>query len=426
MEPKQPLINHKLVVRSGILMIALLVLFFGYAWLRNRGADIDLGAADTKYWFAALEYTQGSGSQAVVIKPDGTVLRSPGYKPGAHDRDVVWRPDGNRIFFSSDRSDEGFNIYRWNLATGVVEKRTLGKLSKSNPSFPSAAAAVGAKNPLMVYSGMAWELDPGEGKAIQLVPPKEGKDSAQVDTRDESSSEKVGGFGEGAAYKVREARYFAGKDWVAVIRRTDEGDRLIVQSMLDPQRHLALTAGDKVFIDVDPKSGKLFYSSIAFQWPDPNNIPPQFVINGAAKKPFVHYVSIFDPVTPDANNLPVIATQKDDACFSNIALSPDGATLACTVGAYKGGGEFVARAILAMPAQPSGVQQSATIFPTANAPKNLQITNLSWSPDGRHVAFGVIDKAGDREICVVDKDGGGFKEVTKGKGKFGMPKYSPQ
>ncbi|MFX9042746.1 hypothetical protein ABTN45_20195, partial [Acinetobacter baumannii] len=71
----------------------------------------------------------------VAIKPDGTIVESPDFVKGSRDRDAVWRPDGNRIFFSSDREEKAFNIYRWNLATNKVVRRTLGKIGKTDPSF---------------------------------------------------------------------------------------------------------------------------------------------------------------------------------------------------------------------------------------------------------------------------------------------------
>ncbi len=427
MEPKQPLINKKLVIRTLLSLFTLALLLAVYSWLRNRGTDVDLGSVQSKDWIAALEYTRGSGTHAVIIKTDGTILPSPGFKDGTHDRDLAWRPDGNRLYFSSDREENAFNIYRWNLASGLTERRTLGKITKSDPSFQAGEASELAVNPIIVFSGMAWELDPGDGKANQLVPPKTGKNDAAVDTRDESSGDKLsGGFGEGAAFKVMEARYFGGKQYVAVIRRTDTGECLSIQSMEVAKNHRTVAAGDRIFMDVDPHSGKLYYSVLGFQWPDQNNIPPQFITNGVIKKPFAHYILGFNAATFEMDMGPVIASTDDSSCFSHIAISPDGTTLACVVGEYKSDGEFSTKAIISMPAAPSGARNVAKLYPGGKDLSNLQITNLSWSPDGKHITFGTIDSAHARTVCVIDKDGSNYKELTKGKGDFGLPVFSPQ
>lgn len=427
MEAKQPAINQKLLTRSVVFLFALAACLGLYQWLKNRGADIDLGTADTKGWISAVEYVTG-GTKAVVIKPDGTIVEAPGFKGSTYDRDLAWRPDGNRIFFSSDREDGAFNIYRWNLATNVVERRTLGRIAKTDPSFATGGAPDETK-PLMIFSGMVWELDPAGAKASQVAPPKTtDKTEAVAMDRDENSGESMGAFGAGAQYKARQARYFMGKSWVAVIRRTDVGEVLFAQKVgsSDPKDQITIAAGDKIFMTVDPSSGRLFYSILNFQWPDQNHIPPQFIKNGVAKKPWLHMVWYFDPNGQQQGAGPITVSQDDKFCFTQPSVSPDGSKILLTVGHYNGGGDYDTRALFVMPAESNGAARAAKIYPPGKGFADFQIVNPNWSPDGHHIVFGVVSKSGDHDVCVIDSDGSNFKDLTKGRGKFGVPCYSPQ
>ncbi len=430
----QPKTNQKLLARFSAGLFLLAIFFYGYQWIRNRAADIDVGTVDTRGWIAAIEYLPG-GAQAVAIKPDGTVLKSSGYvtNKGWADRDVVWRPDGNRIYFASNRVDpqqpnvQAYNLYRWNPGKDLVERRTMGKISKLDPSFASGIPSEDNLNPLMVYGGKAWELDASRGEATQVFPVKPTSEkNAPQDLRDPNAIEGQGsGFGTGDV-KVRLARYFAGKTWVAVIRKTEEGDRLEVQKVGSNKRedHLTLAAGDHINIDVDPKNGRLFFEVLGFQWPDVNDIPPQFMQNGVAKKPFRHYIWFFDASVGHLNEQPVVASQDDKTCFSQLSVSPEGTMIAVTAGPYKGNGDYETRTIHLFPAKAGAAREGYQVFP-ASGSANFMISGLTWNPTGHQVAF-IESGQGEKVIATVDDDGRNFKELTKGQGNFGFPKFSPQ
>lgn len=208
----------------AILALVIVALVYGYQWLKDRDADIDIGSVSSKGWISMISM-KDTGSVAAILKPDGTILEAPGAKPESSDRDLVWRPDGNRIFFSSDREGGAYNIYRWNLSTNVVMRRTLGKISKSDPSFLPDPKDT---DPLFIYGGLPWQLDPKSGKAEKIYPAESKEKKGEVNLNEEGAGESVGGFGMGAEIKARTARYIGDREFIAFIRKFEEGEQLIV------------------------------------------------------------------------------------------------------------------------------------------------------------------------------------------------------
>src|SRR4051812_27068230 len=103
MEPKQPKIIRKLLIRTALLLFTLAAAFFVIRFVMDyMGGRLDLGHADTVGTVAAVRFTP-EGSQLVLIHPDGKIQEAPKYTAGKQDREAAWPPDGERIYFSSDR-----------------------------------------------------------------------------------------------------------------------------------------------------------------------------------------------------------------------------------------------------------------------------------------------------------------------------------
>src|SRR5262245_38026520 len=115
--------THRLELRLVLGLFAIAALVLGYQWWRGIKSDPDFGQANTVGMIGAIEET-ADGDQAVVFKPDGTKIPSAGYRQGAVDRNFVWRPDGERAFFISDRG-QGIHIFRWNPDGGDPQQRTI-------------------------------------------------------------------------------------------------------------------------------------------------------------------------------------------------------------------------------------------------------------------------------------------------------------
>src|SRR5687768_18530704 len=91
---KQPLINQRAIKRLAIGLFIIAGLILGFQFLRGKALDpYGGGSKDSSGMVAAIMRTK-DGARAVVIQPGGDVMLSPNHRPGANDRDLVWRPDG--------------------------------------------------------------------------------------------------------------------------------------------------------------------------------------------------------------------------------------------------------------------------------------------------------------------------------------------
>jgi len=430
MQAKQPKILQQMLTRSAILIVVVVGLFYGYEWLLNHDADFDNGTAETTGWIAAIS-RKPSGAVACVIQPDGTVIESPGARTDATgvvstDRELAWRPDGNRIFFSSDREDNVYNIFRWNLSSSKVMRRTLGKLAKTDPSFPSTDES--GVRPLIIFGGVVWELDPGKGTAHRIYPPADSKDvDVQLDNADTAES---GGAGSTQS-RIKAACLFGKGQWLAMVVAGDDGDTLKVAQLADPGqqgKRLTLARGQRILIDADAADGKLVYGVDDFRWPDESDVPPEFIHNGVATRPFSHCLAIFDPSSPAGLSMQSLigASINDRGAFQNLAISPDGANIAVVVGPYSNG-NVIGQALLKIPVKAHGSAEAVPLEPRPGDPAPTgPISDPAWNPTSDEVAFAMGTGANKTDIFTINADGTGLKNVTNGKGDFRSPKYSPQ
>lgn len=422
-----------MLLRTALLGLILAGLVTGYQALMSKKGDLtDVGTADTKDWIAAIE-EQEAGAQAVVIKPDGTVLKSANYVSGALDRDLAWRPDGNRLFFSSDRArnekEKASNIFRWNLANDQVEQRSVGKIGKTQPSFAPGEEPGKELTPLFCYGGTVWELDPNEGKGIKIIPSADGSRQV-VDVNEESKG--VGGFGEGSELKIRYARYLYGKKGILYIRRTETGESvwfqadtagLSAEQMATKGQAQLLATGEKCAFDVSPTEDIAVITTLSFSIPEGQSPPKEFIKDGKLVLPFRHSITIF---SPEKGLAQMISSGDDKVAFGQPSFSPDGKQVAVLIGPFVEG-DIRPRAIVSMPPAPNIVNQVTPILPNQGQKIDArsEISSLGWHPSGSKLLF-VQRVEGKKDICTVGADGSGYKNLTEGKARYSSAVYSPQ
>ncbi|MCO5296683.1 MAG: hypothetical protein M9921_07485 [Fimbriimonadaceae bacterium] len=415
---RPPLVTRKMMIRfvGGLFTIAALLL--GYQWYRGLGGDIDLPfSVDTVGMIAAVQEVE-DGNQVVLIDPQGKLVPSPGYKAPASDRDPVWRPDGNRIFFSSDREDNTYNIFRWNPGSQTVTRRTFGSRAKTTIEFPSPMVPNANDFALITSGGFVLQLDPTDGSTPQVLPPVGRERSA---TSEGGVGSQFDALYEHFGSSVRRARWAGnGRDWIVAVMRNDLGEVLILQNLGGEQLQppFAVIAGERVEFDVNPKTGEVVYVAIGFQFPDRENIPEQFIENGRIKKPFQHMVGVIDPNDLKNAQPPIAASNTDDLAFTLPRVSPDGSTLMLVTGKHTGSGQVESADLVVMPARGEGGKTATAVIKGA-------IQDPSWAPDSDRILFVMTDQ-GKRAIHEIRRDGTGLRNITGQLGDFGHPQYSPQ
>ncbi len=405
-----------MLIRFVIGLFALAGLFAAYQALKSCGRDIDLPwSVDTAGWIAAVRY-EDRGSRAVALLPDGALRETPDYAPGKTDRDVVWRPDGNRVFFVSDRGEGGFNVYRWNPGSDKVEARSLGSRSKFSPSFPPPGAPEANDVALITSGGFVLRFTPVDGATRQVLPPV--------------PKEVAGKEGEGAGGQIetlysrfgvsfREARWTLDKQHIAAVMRREDGSEILILQDLNTGKPMPIAAGARIDLDVSPTSNRIYYSVLGFLWPDPEQAPASYREGGIVRTPFRHAIFVLDPAKQGADfHRPVVLSQSDETAFHRVAVSPDGSMIAAVIGKYGGAGDVEAEALCVMPAEPGGGQALAKVT-------EGKVQEPSWAPDSQRLAF-VRLRNGKRAIHTIGRDGSDERIVSGDRGDFGWPRFSPQ
>ena len=235
--------NRKLQLRTLFGLTILAITFWTIQWLIHIKQDPDFGNVDTTYWIAALQKESNGKTRSVVIKPDGTKLLSPGYTKSAEDQSLAWQNDGKRLFFISNRDRKAFDIYRWNPARNIVERRTFDNRPKSGLSFPFLK---NRDKGILVSGGSILEFDPKTGSMPQILPPL---------TADPKSL----AFYQKRANRFLKARCIEeGKFMVALAKDENENHHLMVQNLSSSSLPAIIASGKWIDFHAHPL-GKILY-----------------------------------------------------------------------------------------------------------------------------------------------------------------------
>lgn len=410
----QPKIVHKLALRTLLAVTGLALLFIGLRSFLEYSKDPNrFGTVNTTDAIAAIEF-KDDGQQAVLLKDGGPTLRSPDYSAGSTERDLAWQPDGNRLYYVSDRDKSTFQVYRWRpVEKGESEARTIGTRGKSNPTFVPGGDA--ASELLICSGGVVLELDPVKKTTHQILPPLSNEIAVSSDEEGGGGTSQFAGLYGKLGESFSKAQYLPGYDAVAAVMKRDRGEILIVQPLPKGDEKLKqpipVIAGEKIYFSV-AASGLLAYSVEGFQWPsDP---PAEMVKNGKVIFPFLNAVGLFK--LGDKPAMPVAVSDTRALSFGPIALSPDGEKLLVVAGTTDENG-FVPKAMAVMPAKPGGGSVGTPLV-------DGEIYEPSWHPSGAKIAY--IKKVdGRRAVFTINSDGTEDKMVTA-EGSYGQPVFSPQ
>ncbi|HWA82504.1 MAG TPA: hypothetical protein VG820_03660, partial [Fimbriimonadaceae bacterium] len=301
MQPVHAKITQKLLLRSAIGIFVLACLVMAYRWYKGQESDpFGNNRIDTAGWVAATE-TVGDGRHVVVFKGDGTMVRQPGVPAGSQDNDLAWRPDGNYIFFGSNREKQKFTMFRWFPdGSATAEMRSLPGRPQSSPYFLNGDKGLGWDAVgLITAGGLVMRYEPKRPALHQELPPPDPKRRTAEDPETGAAVSPFEDLYARFGTSFRMAKWTPDRKAVFAVMRRDTGEILIYQKLdfTTPQEGLPqpVIAGDRIDFDVDQSSGKVYFAVQNFQWPDPNSVPSEFVKNGKVSVPFRHAIGMVDP-----------------------------------------------------------------------------------------------------------------------------------
>lgn len=392
-----------------------------YRWYQGFVVDPDLGTVDSAGWIAAIEMTP-SGSKAVLIKPDGTKVDNPGYRDGVNDKDVAWSPDGNRLFFSSDREKGVFQIARWNPSKGNVEVRSVGSRSKARLNFSPPGYVSTPTTGLIVAGGFVLEFDPRGGTTRQVLPPTTGV----VATGEEGGSQgQFDAYYRNLGQSFREAKYGKDRKGVFAVIRRDLGEALIYQPLeliedakgnVSLPRPQGIVAADSIEFDVN-SDGLLAYTVRGFRFFDPANAPEAQKRNGELVPPYRNALFTLDVNAQSVTPMPVFVSPDDEIAAGQVVFNPTGGTLLFQSGRVNKLSQFEVAGMLSVVVDGEGLKSAQQLT------RGL-VSDFSWSPDGNRIVF-VMSKDGQRGLYTIKPDGAALEPLGSLKGDFDDPKFSP-
>jgi Tol biopolymer transport system component len=349
---------------------------------------IDL-SADQQSLVFGLEQTEGKRARDIYLTDLSSGEENVLVEHPADDRVVGWSPDGNQLIFLSDRTGE-WGLWVVDTASGKTTgaprlvKDSMGQLWPSGQLFPMGFTDSGA-----LYYGIVDDMsdiyvaDLGleatgaapskvthsfEGKNFAPEWSQDGRYLAWISRRDgaytvvirdaESDTDRE------VAVSTQLTRIFGG-GWGG-IRWSPDSRFVLVAGMAKPQESW------QGLFAIDVQTGEI--EQIAAAGDNPIRVP---VWSPDGK---TLYYTVMDTIASRD-----METEAETVLYTgnvgNIALSPDGGSLAFTTDAYSGAKEHMLQILPVSGGEPRVVYRSTESDPFA--PR----TSLSWSPDGEYLIF---------------------------------------
>jgi len=434
----QPKINAKRSVRTLVYVLILGAAGLCVRWyIQNRNDPTgSFGTVDSVGMISAIKFLD-EGQQVVAFDAKGKEIDPTGYRKGAVERDIAWQPDGNRVFFVSDRVGPGYQVYRWKPADGSEpEVRTIGSLGKSVPSFPAETLPHGSDSLLMVSGGFVLELNPKDTSSLQILPPRVGE--VPTEQGDDGGGQ-AGQFSlmySQLGDSFRAAKWCFGKQAVVAVMRRDHGETLLVQVLPQggerPSRPTVLAMAEHIDFDVSPIDGSIVYvASGTIVGPEEQKA---LVVARKQRPKFQipkHVIGYFKE--GDTQSHYIERSYDDKVSFTSPRISPDGERVVLAAGQFDSSSSSVTpSALLSYPfTEAPPLQADGSEPPSDGVQRQAILVNgpaytPSWSPTGKEITFIKPTPGGKRAIFVINFDGTGERNVSGEAGDFATPVFSPQ
>lgn len=414
---------NRVWVRTAILGAVLAALIAGAVYLKNRPQGlpiVDIPAVDSKGYIAALLEKDGA-TRLVAILPDGTVREAPG-ESAYIDRELTWKPDGRRVLFTSNRSKGGsIQVFEWipDRDSEPVQLTPNGA-SRQNPWFEPNGSGF-----FYASGGDVLATSYPQLRSRRVMPPSDRPDGQQTEEGEhihapgEDHEEDLvstvwtqySAAIEGEAFR----KAFVVGDVLLGEYTFSRGQALIIQNLKPATAAEAIPqapfGGDALDVSFHGASGRAVVAVIGFKFVNMNDIPrDQIGPDGRAKLSFVN--ALFALGLRDQSVIPIFLAPDDAQTLMSPSISPDGQQVAFVIMEKVEGTKRVT-GLLVAPIAEGGVQSAKIIA-------QGQISSPSWSPDGQKLVF-----VRDGDVFTVGVDGQSETNLTKGKGRFSTPLFSP-
>ncbi|MGE3126978.1 MAG: hypothetical protein AB7F50_08915 [Fimbriimonadaceae bacterium] len=460
---KLPEATRKIATRFGIGVLVIAGLFVAWQVARNKLVDpYGDSPLETAGWIAAIE-EDDTGSRAVVFQADGTKVPSPADSGESNDSEVVWRPDGHRVFVVGSRGKSSFDIYRWNPKDGKFESRTFGSMSKTALYYGPAGWPDLVASGLLVSGGQVYDYDQRTREMRQVLPPQ-----FKERRTEGSAAEGEGSVGQmEAMYKeigTSFIRAIWGKDrkWIWCVMASEAGQVLVYQPLEAPKAEdgtssgiprpfkvleaerveLTVDADGQAFVttagqttlDLDVTTGymekyqetltkRIQTAGLERIGSESEKAAMMATIEDSVRKELLadertaretKVYLVFGDGGPRAGIQPIAGLTDPSNRFSQPAASPVDDRIAVVVHTMNPQTKKMepGLVVLARSGPPVGVTQG-------------EVSDPSWSPDGKKLTFIMRDPSGKRGVFVADLVGQRLEQVGKG-GNYSKPKFSPQ
>jgi curved DNA-binding protein CbpA len=451
--------KKRLLGRGIVLALVIVGLFMGYDWFRKWAVDpAENELVDTAGMITALEMTD-SGYQAVIFDKDGKKTSASGYEKGVEDRGLSWSANGSHVYISSNRDALANNIYRWRPVANKVERRSGGNQSQSVPIFSDLGDPERDKLGLLVMGGKVMEYNPRGQNLIGVLPPSSGEGMQDAEGGRISMMEIYKDIGT----SFKKARWSKNRDLIYAIMRRDGGEVFIVVPMqTGPNGEMAppapMFAGETVDFDISPDGSTVIVSQINYQFPDPDQIPPEFLVDGQPVIPYLHGLFVMND---EGSQAALFFSRTHDAAVADPKISPSGEEFVVSVGKmtdgnFKSYGLAIAPIYQYSLMQPNPAPDATGKWPWGamfdpavhwslqlreDIPIWFQMEPLptmplnvtepayspSWHPDGQKITFLKEDAAsGRRHVYVTNRDGSLLTKISDTDLDYKMPIFSPQ
>lgn len=417
--------QKKIAIRAILGLLAIAALFVGYQLFAEWAKDPDPGKFDSQGMVLAIEY-DSEGDHAVLFDSTGTKTTPPAdqaNKKGFRDTEATWSADGNRVFMSSNRKTNAFNVHRWNPPAKLVEARRESTRYQGAPWFDPNNDPYASTNGLIISGGYVLDYNTRTATTIQILPPVT-KDRVQ-DAEGGTASPMDTLFGQ-IGDTFLKARWAKNRDAIYCIMR-GEGVQVGVLTRFPKSGELVPPApifkAQNVDVDVAP-DGKAIFTVRGALPSDDRPMTPEEIKAGKREAPFDNGVFIVDyDETGKVQFVPIVIFKRSEKpddpffAFADAAVSPDGTKIAVVVGTISELGEFVPSQLLTMPLEAGGGQKATPIV-------QGRIHNPSWSPDGSRIVYTRTD--GETNNVYTVSSSGGQESRLSENGRYSMPRFSPQ